>query len=338
MRVLYAIQGTGNGHASRAEALIPVFRQYVDVDVLVSGDQCDLHLPFEINYRFKGLGFYFGSKGGVDVWKTIRKTNILQFLFDVIRLDLRTYDLVVSDFEPISAWSSKLLGKPCISLSHQSSFLFKESPRPDRVNRMAELILKYYAPAPRSFGFHFKKYSHDIYYPIIRPSIREISPSDRGHIIVYLPGYGSDHLCRIFGDITSVHWKIYAKNEINTQSPFPHIDIIPAGSSTWLDDLASASGAIIGAGFEGPSELLYLGKKMLVVPMSNQYEQHCNAAAPEEMGIPVLPTLSKNKIPIITQWLDHGKAIHIPYPDEREDMVKSILTPYSSSSLVTLSQ
>ena len=338
MKILYAIQGTGNGHASRAQALLPIFNKYAEVDVLMSGAQCDISLPLEISYSLKGLGFYFGSKGGVDVWKTIRKTNILQFLWDVVRLDLRSYDLIISDFEPISSWSAKLANKPCISLSHQAAFSSDKSPRTNRVNVLAEFVLKYYAPAPTSIGFHFKKYSHDIYYPIIRPSIRKISPTDRGHILVYLPGYSADHLCNILGNIPEVDWKIYAKNKINASSTFSNIELIPAGASSWLDDLASASGAIIGAGFEGPSELLYLGKKMLVVPMSNQYEQQCNAAALRQMSVPILPKLHTDQISNIRHWLKHGKAVHIPYPDEREELVKAILTTHSSPSLVTLSQ
>jgi hypothetical protein len=31
--------------------------------------------------------------------------------------------------------------------------------------------------------------------------------------------------------------------------------------------------------FETPAEALFLGKKLLVIPMTGQYEQECNAAA-----------------------------------------------------------
>ncbi|NDB36263.1 MAG: glycosyl transferase, partial [Flavobacteriia bacterium] len=39
MKILYAIQGTGNGHISRAIALVPEFQKLVEVDVLISGTQ-----------------------------------------------------------------------------------------------------------------------------------------------------------------------------------------------------------------------------------------------------------------------------------------------------------
>ncbi len=45
---------------------------------------------------------------------------------------------------------------------------------------------------------------------------------------------------------------------------------------------------LCGAGFETPAEALFLGKKLMVIPMKGQYEQHINAASLKELGIPVL--------------------------------------------------
>ena len=39
MKILYAIQGTGNGHLSRARDIIPILQKKGDVDILVSGTQ-----------------------------------------------------------------------------------------------------------------------------------------------------------------------------------------------------------------------------------------------------------------------------------------------------------
>ena len=51
MKILYGIQGTGNGHLSRAEEIIPEFSKYADVDVIISGNQSQLKSSFEINYN-----------------------------------------------------------------------------------------------------------------------------------------------------------------------------------------------------------------------------------------------------------------------------------------------
>ena len=77
MRILYAIQGTGNGHLSRARDVIPVLQKKGDLDLLVSGIQADVSLPFPTKYKLKGLSFIFGKNGGVDLWKTYLKANFM---------------------------------------------------------------------------------------------------------------------------------------------------------------------------------------------------------------------------------------------------------------------
>lgn len=62
MKILYAIQGTGNGHVSRAREVIPILQQYGDVDLLISGTQVDVGLPYPVKYQLNGFGFVFGKK------------------------------------------------------------------------------------------------------------------------------------------------------------------------------------------------------------------------------------------------------------------------------------
>ncbi len=47
MRILYAIQGTGNGHISRARDIIPYLQEKGAVDLLISGIQSDVDLPMK---------------------------------------------------------------------------------------------------------------------------------------------------------------------------------------------------------------------------------------------------------------------------------------------------
>jgi len=59
MKILYAIQGTGNGHLSRARDIVPVLMKNHDVEILVSGSQSDVDFPYPVKYQLKGLGLYF---------------------------------------------------------------------------------------------------------------------------------------------------------------------------------------------------------------------------------------------------------------------------------------
>ena len=55
MKVLYAIQGTGNGHISRANEIIPILERRVSLDVLVSGKNSTLKLNYPVKYNFNGI-------------------------------------------------------------------------------------------------------------------------------------------------------------------------------------------------------------------------------------------------------------------------------------------
>ena len=57
MKILYGIQGTGNGHLSRAEEIVPVLKSMADVDVLISGNQSQIQSSFDIQYKKNGLSF-----------------------------------------------------------------------------------------------------------------------------------------------------------------------------------------------------------------------------------------------------------------------------------------
>ena len=61
MKILYAIQGTGNGHVSRAREIIPYLRKYGNVDILISGTHAEVDVGAEVKYRFDVFWFFFGS-------------------------------------------------------------------------------------------------------------------------------------------------------------------------------------------------------------------------------------------------------------------------------------
>jgi uncharacterized protein (TIGR00661 family) len=168
MKILFAIQATGNGHLSRAREVIPHLLKYGELDLFISGTQADVTLPYLIKYKKYGAGFTFGKKGGVDIIDTVKNFKPINFLSDIYKFPVHDYDLVVNDFEPITAWACKLKNKNCIALSHQSSFLSNKVPRPEKQDIFAEWIFKNYAPSTARFSFHFKQFDNHIYTPIIR--------------------------------------------------------------------------------------------------------------------------------------------------------------------------
>ncbi len=100
MKILYAIQGTGNGHLSRGRDIVPVLRNFAEVDILISGTQAGIALPYPVKFQMKGLGFIFGKRGGVDLWETFVMNNIIGIIREVKKIPVENYDLVINDFEP----------------------------------------------------------------------------------------------------------------------------------------------------------------------------------------------------------------------------------------------
>jgi len=317
MKILYAIQGTGNGHLSRARDIIPILQKNNEVDILISGTQADVKLPYEVKYSFKGLGFIFGANGGVDFLETYKKNNLKVLLSEIESLPVNEYDIVINDFEPVN--------KMCISLSHQAAVLNKKAPQPKKLDPMGRAILKNYAPTTTQYGFHFKTFNNQIFTPVIRKQIREQKIENLGHYTVYLPSYDDVAILKVLDKFESTKWQVFSKHN-KLAFTLKNITIRPISNEAFIESMATSEGVLCGAGFETPAEALFMGKKLLVVPMKGQYEQHCNAAALKDMGVPVIKSFKLKNIEKISKWLEDDTRIEVNYPDETEQIVNNVLT------------
>jgi uncharacterized protein (TIGR00661 family) len=324
MKILYAIQGTGNGHLSRAKDILPAIACRAQVDVLVSGKQAEVSIPQIIKYKYNGLSFYFGKNGGIDFIKTFQKNSFFSFINEVKNCPVQDYDLVINDFEPISALACKLKGVKSISLSHQSALFTKNVPKPLHLDLIGKFILKNYAKCNVNYGFHFKKYNQNLYTPIIRNDIRILKRTEKEHYTVYLPSYSDNRIIKVLSEIKHIKWQVFSKFAENYYQ-IKNIIIYPINSEKFEKSLASCQGIICGAGFETPAEAIYLQKKIMVIPMKNQYEQYFNAKALEDLGVPILKSLKKKYIPEIEYWIKTDSKVALHFPNETQQIVDHIL-------------
>jgi len=327
MKILYAIQGTGNGHISRAREIVPLLQQHGDVDLLISGTQADVKLSQDIAFQLHGFSFIFGKKGGVNHYETWKSMNLPRFINDMRKLPLKDYNLILNDFEPVTAWACKLRGIESVGLSHQASFQSAKVPKPQSVN-WAQLVMKYYAPATHYVGFHFKAYDDFIHTPVIRSEIRNLLTSDAGHYTVYLPAIDDKILLPILKQIPGVKWQVFSKHT-KTSFSDANVSVAPVNNEQFNTSLASCTGLFTGGGFEGPSEALFLGKKLLVVPMKFQYEQQCNAFALQEMGLPVIWGHDKNWVPILKNWVLNPQEHQFHFPDETAQVIEKVVKQFA---------
>jgi uncharacterized protein (TIGR00661 family) len=333
MKILYAIQGTGNGHLSRARDIVPILLKNHEVDILISGSQAEVEFPFPVKYRFHGLGFIFGANGGIDLIETYKKNYIKILLSEINNLPVHEYDLVINDFEPVSAWACHLRNINCISLSHQAAVLNKKAPKPKDIDIIGYAVLKNYAPSTAKYGFHFKPYDENIFTPVIRTQVRKKRIKNKGHYTVYLPSYNDKRILKVLRSCGEASWEVFSKHNKKAFRE-DNITIRPIDNDAFIASLATAEGVICGAGFETPAEALFMRKKLMVIPMKGQYEQQCNAAALKKMGVPVLKSFKLSNAKKINDWIKNGKVPEVDYPDQTEQIVNNIIAIHAEKASI----
>lgn len=324
MRILFGIQGTGNGHISRSREVLKYLTKEAEVDILVSGIHHEVDLGFETKYKLDGLGFIFGKKGGIDYWKSIRCMSPYKLISDIHNLPVDEYDLVVSDFEPITAWASKIRGKPYVCISHQAALLSSRIPRPKNNNRFQQLVMEWYAPGKSLIGLHFEEYDDFIFTPIIREEIRKTDISNDGHYTVYLPSYDERYIIEILKKV-DVPWEIFSKHYKGEPFREDNVTVHRVDNVEFVKSLASCEGLLCNAGFETPAETLFLGKKLMVIPMKRQYEQECNAEALKDLGVTVIDEINDGFKDSLADWVNSSFVYQANYKNNIPQIVERIL-------------
>lgn len=327
MKILYAIQGTGNGHISRARDIIPHLQDYCQCDILISGTQCDVDLGFPVQYRLKGLSFVFGQKGGIDLWKTTVNSNMPHLRKEIDQLPVENYNFVITDFEPVSAWACKIKKVPCIGLSHQGALLSDKVPLPEEQSTFGRFVLRNYAPASINIGFHFRTYDDLIFNPIIRQQVRDAEIDELDYYTVYLPSYDDHLLVKKLACFENIKWHVFSKHSEKSYQT-DNVSVRPINNNEFVEDMAKSNGVLCGAGFETPAEALYLNKKLMVIPMKGQTEQYYNTVALKQMGVPVIGSLKKKHFEKIRHWLNCEERVEVFYPDQTRMIVRKVFEIY----------
>jgi uncharacterized protein (TIGR00661 family) len=322
MKILYGIQATGNGHLSRARAMEKHFsRKNVDVTYLFSGRKrkdlfgMDAFGDFETR---SGMTFSFKA-GKVSYPKTLLTNNPVKFLHEILTLDLSAYDVVINDFEPVSAWAARLQGKQLICFGNQSSFHHNIPVAGS--DPVARRVLKYFAPGRINIGMHWHHFHQPILPPIIHFDVDDTAVVDN-KILVYLPFENQKNLITVLQQFTGFHFYIYSQEHVVTDCG--NIHLRPFSLDGFQYDLKSASAVMCNAGFELPSECLQLGKKLLVKPLHNQMEQASNVLALERLGLAT--TMQHVDSRVIGRWLSaRNNRKPMNYPDVAAALVDWIL-------------
>jgi uncharacterized protein (TIGR00661 family) len=322
VRILYGVQGTGNGHITRARVMAQALsRAGVAVDYLFSGRAPERYFNMEPfgDYRTRQGLTLVTTAGRVQLGRTLCRNNLLRLWRDVRTLDLSGYDLVITDFEPVSAWAARRQRVPSVGIAHQYAFCH---PVPG-IERAPWLkpALNLIAPVEQAVGVHWHPFDGPILPPLIEPAQHPLS-CEPDRILVYLPFEQLDDVRYTLAGFPGQRFIIYAA--VDCARSEPNLEIKPFSRDGFQCDLARCGGVIANAGFGLCSEAIQAGKKLLVKPLANQIEQAANARALEVLGhARIMQRLDPEAI---SGWLQLDNPPPQPWPDTAAALVDWILT------------
>lgn len=323
MKILYAVQGTGNGHISRAIQLYPFLKEYGKVDFYISGSNSDLKTSLPIIGRSKGVSLFYKPTGELDYFKVI-KTFSFKIFIDAYKLPVDKYDLVINDFDFVTSVACMFKNTKSIQFGHQASFHSKKTPRSPIKNVVGEFILKYFVRSTHFIGLHFKPYDSNIFNPIIKQEIIDATPSDNGHIAVYLPHYSIKFLEPYLLKQSKYHFEVFS-SEVKAIRNFKNIIYFPISNSGFTESMICSHAVITGGGFETPAEAMYMNKKVLSIPIANHYEQLSNATALRELGVKVILKIDSNFDAIFSDWINHAQPVKLELTHSTKAIVAQLI-------------
>lgn len=321
MKILYGIQGTGNGHITRARHLANAFASHPDlqVDYFFSGRKADSYFDMGIfgGYQTKRGLTFITENGRIQHLKTVMNNNVFSVLNDIKSVDLNSYDLLVNDFEPITAWAARKKGLPSISVSHQAAFLNTVPTKDQTV--LDKMITRCFAPTTYNLGTHWYHFGHDIIPPFVAHDLIELSKHSSAQsdvnnkVLVYLPFESIDVIREQLLVLSDWDFICYHPS-INNSSQEQNIEWHAPSIAKFKRDLAQCSGVLSNCGFELSTECLSLGKPLLVKPLDKQFEQQSNAYTLEQLGLcDVIYSLSAEQI---DDWLQSKRGHQVIFPTD----------------------
>lgn len=312
MNILYGVQGTGNGHISRSREMVKALHALGHrVQVLISGRPRErlLALPeFGSYFTRNGLTFVT-DRGKLRPLRTAMELNLRHFYSDIRGFDATPYDLVITDFEPLTARIARRANLPCIGIGHQYAFFYDIPLAGD--NRVTRWVIKHFAFCDQPIGLHWHHFGHPILPPIVPPMDTEKPPGEEDTFLVYLPFESTDDIRNLLRPFYNRSFHIYGKTPDALDEG--HLHFHPFSREGFLTDLMRCSGVICNAGFELPSEALQLGKKLLVRPLSGQLEQASNALAIEKLSLGSV--MRELDCEIVQCWLEVPSGKRQRYPN-----------------------
>jgi uncharacterized protein (TIGR00661 family) len=326
-KIIYAVAGEGFGHSSRSHL---IGQRLIDAGhdcIFVGSQKSLLYLKQYFGERVKeifGLSFAFVD-GRIDKSETLKR-NLLK-LPEGNKLNDELFkkhfepfepDLVISDFEPFSAWWAWRNRVPFISIDHEHVLTLCKLEHRGRnwfsritagvvtechyIGAVAYIIVNFF-DAPLRID------SAVLAPPIIRPVVCSLKAKEGEHILLYsTTGEDEEQLRQVLDKFGEQKFYVYG---FGKSAEYNNCIFKERSTEGFLADLAGARGVIASAGFSLISECMYLKKKMLLLPLAGQYEQIINAHYIQKLGLGI--SAEKLDEVVVARFVDE---LDKPMPDD----------------------
>ena len=323
MRILYGVQGTGHGHLVRSAAMVAGLRgRGHDVHCLLTGRSSAAFADPVIRASHTLLEGFTGQAAGgrVRILGTLSQLRVARFLRDVGSFDASGFDLVLTDYEPVSAWIARRCGRRSIGVGHLYAFHQRlRLPGRTAAARWAlRLFAPLYTPVRTAVGLHWHRFGGANLPPTISPDLGAVAGSgrsarrdDQRFFLVYLPAESEQSIVDLLGRLP--HRRFVAYRPVPEPVERGNVSVRPYDRKAFVADLVACSGVVTNAGFSLASEALHLGRRLLVQPIRRHPEQFLNGRALAALGLGVV--VERLTVEAVESWISTPEPAPMNYPD-----------------------
>ncbi|MEM6640488.1 MAG: glycosyltransferase family protein [Pseudomonadota bacterium] len=336
-RIVYGVSGEGSGHSSRAREMLEHLLSLGHDVRVVSYDRGvrNLSPDFDV-HAITGLHIVSVNNKLSATATVARNVRACRRLYRSWRsvcglMEAFAPHAVITDFEPMTAYAARRSGVPLVTIDNQHRMRFMSYP-PVPAARwdgfVTRSVIRAMVPQPAAslistfYRGEVTDPRAELYSPILRQVVRDLTPTTGDHVLVYAT-QAFDGLVDVLRTCAGQVFRVYGFDRDDREG---HIVFRPFSVDGFLADLASSRGVVATAGFTLMTEALHLGKPMLALPMSGQYEQRLNAHLLETMGLGAMaPLVTRQALEQFVAGINRYTAALRAYPRDDGGPIKARL-------------
>lgn len=319
-KILYGIQSEGMGHAIRSRALIDELSKDNEIIVVGSEKVCS-YFARSTKVRTSRIQNYclIYKNNTVSTFRTLFQNfvnmpwNVSSFFRVASIIRKEKPDIIITDFEHVTAYLGFLFRIPVISVDNEHIFCNTDISfdTEDWLDYMKSRIsAKIMIPRADKYvvcSFFFplvRRKNTRLIGPLLRQKILSLKPRYGSHILVYQTSSSSQTLIPVLKSMRH-RFIVYGFDREGTED---NVTFKRFNEGVFFKDLAHSKAVIMNGGFTLMSEALYLRKPVLSVPVRHQFEQVLNARYLQKLGYGMFTDdFSKDNISLFVKNLEAFK-------------------------------